>query len=151
MKWAQLCIILSILWHYRSLTLEWKLTFSSPGKSSLVQSCATVEFSKFASVLNAALWQHHLFGFEIAQSEFHCSFVHNNTSQGPPDFTLQDIWLYLSDHTIVVIWVIKVFLYSSSVYCHLCLISSASVRSSLFLSFTVYILAWNVPLASLIF
>ena len=38
------------------------------------------------------------------------------------------------------------FLYSSSVYsCYLFLISSASVRSMLFLSFTVPIFAWNVP------
>ena len=42
-------------------------------------------------------------------------------------------------------------LYSSSVYsCHLFLISSASVRSLLFLSFIVPIFAWNVPLVSLI-
>ena len=39
------------------------------------------------------------------------------------------------------------FLYSSSVYsCHLFLISSASVRSIPFLSFTELIFAWNVPL-----
>ena len=38
------------------------------------------------------------------------------------------------------------FLYSSSMYsCYLFLISSASVRSMLFLSFTVPIFAWNVP------
>ena len=53
------------------------------------------------------------------------------------------------------------FLYSSSVYscylffffffCHLFLISSASVKSTLFLSFIVPIFAWNVPLVSLIF
>ena len=43
------------------------------------------------------------------------------------------------------------FLYSSSVYsCHL-LISSASVRAILFLSFIEPIFAWNVPLVSLIF
>ena len=45
------------------LELEWKLTFSSP--------VATAEFSKFASILSAALSQHHLLGFEIAQLEFH--------------------------------------------------------------------------------
>ena len=28
---------------------------------------ATAEFSKFAGILNAALSQHHLLGFEIAQ------------------------------------------------------------------------------------
>ena len=32
---------------------------------------ATAEFSKFAGILSAALSQHHLFGFEIAQLEFH--------------------------------------------------------------------------------
>ena len=42
--------------------------------------------------------------------------------------------------------------YNSSVYsCHLFLISSLSVRSLPFLSFIVPILAWNVPLISLIF
>jgi len=29
------------------------------------------EFSKFAGILSAALSQHHLLGFEIAQLEFH--------------------------------------------------------------------------------
>ena len=44
------------------------------------------------------------------------------------------------------------FLYSSSGYsCHLFLISSASVRSIPFLSFTEPIFAWNIPLVSLIF
>ena len=45
------------------LGLKWKLTFSSP--------VATAEFSKFAGILSAALSQHHLSGFEIAQLEFH--------------------------------------------------------------------------------
>ena len=31
---------------------------------------ATAEFSKFAGILSAALSQHHLLGFEIAQLEF---------------------------------------------------------------------------------
>ena len=59
----QLCGSLSILWHCLSLGLECKLTFSSP--------VATAEFSKFAGILSAALSQHHLSGFEIAQLEFH--------------------------------------------------------------------------------
>ena len=46
-----------------SLGLEWKLTFSS--------AMATAECSKFAGILSAALSQHHLLGFEIAQLEFH--------------------------------------------------------------------------------
>ena len=63
----QLCSSLSILWHYLSLRLEWKLTFSSP--------VVTAEFSKCAGILSAALSQHHLSGFEIAQLEFHYSSV----------------------------------------------------------------------------
>ena len=44
------------------------------------------------------------------------------------------------------------FLYSSSVCsCYLFLISSASVKSIPFLSFTEPIFAWNIPLVSLIF
>ena len=44
------------------------------------------------------------------------------------------------------------FLYSSSLYSyHLFLVSSASVRSIQFLSFIVPIVAWNIPLVSLIF
>ena len=47
---------------------------------------------------------------------------------------------------------LRSFKYRSSVYsCHLFFISSASVRSILFLSFIVPIFAWNVPLVSLIF
>ena len=58
----------------------------------------------------------------------------------------------MSEHTIMVIWVIEVYLCISSVYSyHLFLISCASVRSLPFLSFIVPIVAWNVPLVSLIF
>ena len=48
-------------------------------------------------------------------------------------------------------WVVKIFFYSSVYFCHLFLISSASVRSIPFLSFIVPFFAWNVPLVSLIF
>ena len=52
----------------------------------------------------------------------------------------------------MIIWAMKIILYSSSVYsCHLFLISSASVRSLPFLSFIEPIFAWNVTLVSLIF
>ena len=40
-----------------------KTDFSSPA--------AAAEFSKFAGILSAALSQHHLLEFEIAQLEFH--------------------------------------------------------------------------------
>ena len=43
--------------------IRMKLNFSSP--------VATAEFSNFAGILSAALAQHHLSGFEIAQLEFH--------------------------------------------------------------------------------
>ena len=61
--------------------------FSSP--------VATAEFSKVAGILSAALSQHHLLGFEIAQLEFHhsTSFVRSDASYGPLDFTFQDVWL----------------------------------------------------------
>ena len=49
-------------------------------------------------------------------------------------------------------WSLRPLLYGSSVYsCLLFLISSCSVRSLPFLSFIVSILAWNVPLMTLIF
>ena len=45
-----------------------------------------------------------------------------------------------------------VYLYTSSLYsCHLFLICSVSIRNMRFLSFIVPILAWNVPLVSVIF
>ena len=40
-------------------------------KTDLFCPVATAEFSKFAGTLSAALSQHHLLGFEIAQLEFH--------------------------------------------------------------------------------
>ena len=55
----------AVIWVFLglSLGLEWKLTFSSP--------VATAEFSKFAGILSAALAEHHLSGFGIAQLEFY--------------------------------------------------------------------------------
>ena len=101
-----------------------------------------------------AYWeQHHLLGFEIASwtSVTSTSFVCSNVSQGPLDFTVQDVWSQVTDHTIMIIWVVKTFLYSSVYSCHLFLISFASVRSLPFLSFIVPIFVWNVILVSLIF
>ena len=143
-RWVQLCGSLNILWHCLSLWLEWKLTFSSP--------VATVEFSKFADMLSAALSQHHLWGFEIAQLEF----CHH------PSFVVMLLKAHLTFHSrmsgsrwvITPPWLpgsLRLFLYSSVYSCHLFLISSASVRSIPFLSFIVPIFAWSVPLVSLIF
>ena len=57
------CVVVWAFFGIAFLWLEWKLTFFSP--------VATAEFSKFAGILSAALSQHHLSGFEIAQLEFH--------------------------------------------------------------------------------
>ena len=55
----------------------------------------------------------------------------------------------MSDHTILVIQVIRPFFFSSSVCsCPLFLISSACVRSLPFLFFIMPIFPWNVPLVS---
>ena len=121
----------NILQHWLSLGLKWKLTLSSP--------VATAEFSKFAGILSAALSQHHLLGFEIAQlgvpSPPLALFVvmlpkapltsHFRISGSR--WVITPLWLFES-------W--RAFLYSSSVYsCHLFLKSSASVRSVPFLHF----------------
>ena len=80
------------------------------------------------------------------------SFVCSNASYGSLDFALQDIQLWMTDRTTVVIWVINIFLYCSSVYSfHLFLISSASIKALPFLSFFVPIITWNVPFISPIF
>ena len=58
---------LSILWHFLSLGLAWKLTFPSP--------VATAEFSKCAGILSAALSQYHLSGFEIFQDLYSVLYI----------------------------------------------------------------------------
>ena len=142
----QLCGSLSILWRCPSLGWGWKLTFSSP--------VATAEFSKCAGILNAAVSQHHLRIW--------------NGSAGIPSLPLALFVVmlpkaHLTSHSrmsgsrwvITPLWLsgsLRSFLYSSSIYAwHLFLISSASVRSILFLSLMVPIYAWNVPLVSPMF
>ena len=57
------------VWQFEhSLTLPF---FGIGMKTDLSSPVATVEFSKFAGILSAALSQHHLLGFEIVQLEFH--------------------------------------------------------------------------------
>ena len=73
----------------------------------------------------------------------------------PKAHLTSDYWISGSSWVITLLWLsvsLTSFLYSSSVYsCHLFLISSASVRSILFLSFIVPIFAWNASLVCLIF
>ena len=108
MRWVQLCGGLNILWHYLSLGLEWKLTFSSP--------MVTAGFSKFAGILSAALSQHHLRRFEIAPLVLFIVMlckVHltSHSRMSGCRWVITPSWLFGS-------W--RYFLYSSSVYsCHL--------------------------------
>ena len=57
----------AVVWAFFGIAFLWdwneNLTFSSP--------VATAEFSKFVDILSAALSQHHLSGFGIAQLEVH--------------------------------------------------------------------------------
>ena len=48
---------ITLLWHYPSLALEWNLIFSIPG--------ATADFSKFAGILNAALFSPNVLVFFV--------------------------------------------------------------------------------------
>ena len=57
------CVVVWTFFGLLFFVIGWKLTFSSP--------VATAQFSKFVGILSAALSQHHLLGFEIAQLEFH--------------------------------------------------------------------------------
>ena len=55
-----------VIWAFFGISFLWgwnENTFSGP--------LATAEFSKFADILSAALSQHHLSGFELAQLEFY--------------------------------------------------------------------------------
>ena len=65
-----------------------------------------------------------------------------------PPLITQILYYHHPDNTMI-IWVVKIFLYSSSVYsCHLFLMSSASVRSIPLLSFTMPILCMKYSLGS---
>ena len=127
----QLCDSLSILWHFLSLGLEWKLTFSSP--------VATAEFSKFAGIFECNTFT--VRSFRIWKS---------STGIPSPPLALFIVMLPKPHLTLKYRmsgsrWVItpswlsgswRSFLFSSSVYyCHLFLIPCASVRSIPSLSF----------------
>ena len=83
---------------------------------------ATAEFSKFAGILSAALSQHHLLGFEIAQAGIPSPplalFIvmlpkAHLTSPKMSGYLLEVCdppgGSQVSDHMIVIIWVIKIF------------------------------------------
>ena len=55
-----------VVWAYFGIAFLWDWSANWP-----FPVVATAEFSKFAGILSAALSQHHLSGFKIAQLEFH--------------------------------------------------------------------------------
>ena len=131
----------AVVWAFFGIAFLWHWD-----ENWLFPTVVTAEFSKFVYILSAALSQHHPLGFEIA------------TGIPSPPLTLFIVMLPKA-HLILCPrmsgsrWVItpswlsgslRYFLYGFSVYsCHLFLISSASVRSILFLPFIVPIFAWN--------
>ena len=58
------------MWDESNCVVIWTC-FGIGLKTDFCSPVATAEFSKFADILNAALSQHHLLGFEIAQLQFH--------------------------------------------------------------------------------
>ena len=145
MKWAQLYSTLNILWHWPSLGLEWKLTFSSP--------VATVQFFKFAGIECST----------FTASSFRIWSSSGGIPSPPPAlFVVTLPKAHLPSHTRMpgCRWVttppwlsrsLRPFVYTSFVYsCHF-LTSFASVRSIPFQSFIVPIFAWDDPLVAPIF
>ena len=59
-----------VWWFEHSLALPF-FGIGKPDAKTFSSPVATAEFSKFAGILSAALPQHHLLGFEIAQLELH--------------------------------------------------------------------------------
>ena len=130
-------LVLNILWLYPSLGWNENWPFPVLGPLPSFQICWHIECSTLAAA-SFRIW---------------------NSSARIPSSPLDLLKVLLSkahlasrsvtDHIIMLIRVIKVFLYSLSVYsCHPFLISSASVRSIPFLSFIVPIFAWIIPLVS---
>ena len=62
---CEMSMIVWVVWAFFGTAFLWDWN------AILFQSFATAEFSKFAGIVSAALSQHHLSGFEIAQLEFH--------------------------------------------------------------------------------
>ena len=98
----QLCGSLSICWHWPSLGLEWKLTFSSP--------VSTAEFSKFAGILSAAL--SFFFPFYFIFKFYNIVLILPNIEMNPPQvYMCSPSWALLpppSSLPIPSLWVIPV-------------------------------------------
>ena len=114
---------LSILWHWLSLRLEWKLTFSSPGHCWVFQICWHIECSTFTEssfrIQNSStgIPSPPLALFVVMLPKAHLT---SHCRMSGSRWVITPTWLSVS-------W--RSFLYCSSVYpCHLFLISSVSVR-----------------------
>ena len=126
--------------------------FQSCGHCWVFQICQHIEHSTFRAS-SFRIWNsltgipsHPLALFVVMLSKAHLT-SHSRMSGSrwvitPSGYLGHTIWLSGS-------W--RSFLYSSVYSFHLFLIFFASVESKLFLSFIVPIVAWNVPLVSLIF
>ena len=120
-----MCGSLSILWHYLSLGLEWKLTFCSPVANCWVFQifwhieCRTFIASSFRIWnISTGIPSPPLALFVVMLSKAHLT---SHSRMSGSRWVITPLWLSGS-------W--RCFLYSSSVYsCHLFLVSSASVRS----------------------
>ena len=131
---------MNFLWHWPSLGLEFKMTFSSPW--------AITDFLNWRHVECSTLTT--------------SSFRIWNSSAGIPSLLLTLFAVMLpkghltsysrmsgSRWVTIALWLsgsLRPSLYSSPVYSCYVLISSASVRSLLFLTFILPIFAWNIPL-----
>ena len=73
--------------------------------------CPLLKFSKFAVILSCNTLTASSLGIEIVQLEFitSTSFVRSVASLGPLELTFQDVWVLVSDHTKMVIWIIEIF------------------------------------------
>ena len=144
---VQLYSSLNNLWHCPSLGLERKLTFSSP--------VATAEFSQFANIIGCSTYTASTLRILNSSAGIPSPLLALFTVMLPKAH-LTSHWRMSSSRWVTTpSWLsesLRPFWYSSSVYsCYLFLISSASVRFLLFLSFTMPILAWNIPLISPVF
>ena len=145
-RWVQLCSSLDILWQCLSLRLEWTVLFQSCGHCWVFQICWHIECSTFTAS-SFRIWNSStgilsppLALFAVKLPKAHLT---SHSRRSGSRWVIIPSWLFGS-------W--RSFLYSSYAYCcHLFLISSASLRFILFLSFIVPTFAWNVPFISLIF
>ena len=133
-----------VVWAFFGIGMKTDL-FQSCGHCWVFQICWHIECSSFTaspfriSNSSAGISWPPLALFKVMLPESHLT-SHSRISGSR--WVITPLWLSGS-------W--RYFLYSSSVYsCHL-LISYASVRSIIFLTFIEPIFAWNVPLVSLIF